>query len=135
MPRTTTKLVQEALGNDYETGASLNRPISIANKITDRVATCATAKSKTLTTDELQEIETQLAAHYYTRTDRVYRQRMTDRASGTFLYNQRNPEPYLANAIELDYSGCVNSILNRKTADIGWLGKSDDEKIDYEDRN
>lgn len=135
MARTNSTLVIDNLKYDYRAGATLTRPIAIATLITDRVAECATAKSITLSTEVLLEIETQLASHYYTRSDRVYRSKMTDRASGTLLYNNKNPEPYLANAMELDFSGCLNSVINQKRASLMWTGKDEAEMLDYDDRN
>lgn len=135
MARTSNALVIDNLKNDYVLGATLTRPINIATLIVNRMVECATRKGLTYNSDELLEIETQLASHYYTRTDRLYRMRMTDRASGTWLYNQKNPEPYLANALELDYIGCLNAVLNQKRAGIDWLGKDDPDKLTYDERN
>lgn len=135
MPRTNSSLVVDNLKYDYATGATLTRPIAMAGFMVDRVVDCATQKGITLSDDLLAEIETQLASHYYTRSDRVYRQKMTDRARGTLLYNNKNPEPYLANALELDYSGCLNSLINQKRASLMWTGKDEGEQLDYDDRN
>lgn len=133
--RTSDGLVIDNLKGDYATGSTLDRPIKIAHLIVERMKACATRKGMSFTCEELLEIETQLASHYYTRTDRLYKSRMTDRASGTWLYNAKNPEPYLANALELDFTGCLNAILNQKRAGLDWLGKDDPEKLDYIDRN
>jgi hypothetical protein len=135
MARTNSTMVIDNLKSDFVAGSTLTRPITIANLITNRVNACATRKGYTLSTAELLEIETQLASHYYTRSDRLYKERETDRARGVWLYNNKNPEPYLANAIELDPSGCVNAIVNGKRAEINWLGKDEPDQIDYEDRN
>jgi hypothetical protein len=135
MSRTTTGMVISALGPDYRAGASLVRPIKLASLITDRIVQCASRKNKSHTSEQLLELETQLAAHYYTRTDRLYRSRATDRASGSFLYNPDTPEPYLANAVELDHTGCVRAVLQNKTVSVDWLGKDDPEKLTYDERN
>lgn len=135
MARTSSALVVDNLKTDYTSGATLTRPINIATLVVDRIVACATQKGITHSEDLLVEIETQLASHYYTRTDRIYRSKATDRASGVYLYNNKNPEPYLANALELDYSGCLNAIINSKRASLYWTGKDDGEKLDYDERN
>lgn len=140
--RTTEALVKAVLrlgsqGGDYDdaNNPSLTRYIAAANLIVDRVATCATDRDLDLTTAELTEIETWLAAHYYTKSDRVYSSRSTKSKSGQFVLDPKVPEPYKAAAIEMDASGCLAAILSRQRAGGFWLGKAPSEQTDYVDRD
>lgn len=139
--RTTSALVQGVLGADYGQKPSGELPsltpyIRIANQVTDRVATAAVDnKNITLTSAELEVIETWLAAHFYTKMDPVYTSKSTGGASGSFVRGKTEPEPYKDGAIAADYSGCVNAILNRFFASANWLGKAPSEQIPYWQRD
>lgn len=137
-PRTTASAVKGVLGDDYDSangGRSLVPFIDAANLVVTRVATCATAKGKTLTTAELEMIERWLAAHLYTKSDPTYSSRSTAAASGSFIRNPEVPEPYKDGAISVDYSGCLASILGRKTVTAAWLGRAPSDQTDYVDRD
>jgi hypothetical protein len=123
MPRTTGGAVQGVLGDNYG-GASLTPFIDTASAMVDQVVICAGKKGITLTTTTLELIERWLAAWYYTQMDPLYKSRATAGASGAFMTGD-----YLKAAIGLDSSGCLNALINRKTAGVTWLGKTPSEQI------
>jgi hypothetical protein len=143
MARTTSAAVQGVLMDDYGKKAdgsfpSLDPFISSANVVVTRVATCAVAKSKTLTAAELELIERWLAAHFYAVSDKPYTSKSTQGASASFngqtamaldatLYGQQ--------AKVIDYSGCLESISKRQMAALTWLGKAPSDQVDYADRD
>jgi hypothetical protein len=124
-------------GGDYDDVHSpdLTYHIRVANSFVTRVNTCATAKGYSLTSDELTDLETAMAAHFYTKSDRVYQSKSTAGASGAFVLDPQNPEPYKSMAIEMDPSGCVSALLNRQRAAGFWLGRPPSEQTDYVDRD
>lgn len=137
MPRTTHSAVKAVLGNDYDNVAcpDLAPRIRAANLLTTRVNTCATSNGYSLSTDELREIETWLAAYFYTLSDPIYQSKNTSSAGGTFVRNPKTPNSYLEGAIALDISGCLNAIINRLSAGVDWLGLAPSDQTDYEDRD
>ena len=136
-PRTTSDAVKATLGadNDLDDQPDLQRYLITAALIVNRVVTCAARKAFTHTAQELEVIESWLAAHLYTKSDPTYSSRSTAGASGQFIRDPVTPEPYKDGAIMADVSGCLNAILNRKTAGGFWLGKPPSAQIDYEDRD
>src|SRR5678815_4561967 len=117
--RTTTALVQEILDRNYDRLRSPNlQPyIDWASSIVDQVAVDAAAKSMTLSSTSLEIIERWLAAYGYTKMDPLYASKSTQGASGAFVTSQSldgEQERYKRAAIEADWSGCLNAILNRK---------------------
>lgn len=127
---------------DYD---SVNQPsltpfIRTANLVTNRMNTCATAKDYTLDSDLLLEIETWLAAHFYSMSDRPYSTTRTDKAYAKFQGITKmglEASHYGQTALNLDYSGClsiINSTTN-KSVSVTWLGKPPSEQTDYEDRD
>lgn len=137
MARTTPSQVQGVLADNYdaEAGTDLTPFVDAASAVVGRVATCATRKGITLSSTELELIERWLAAHFYTKADPVYQSRATAGASGSFVRNPREPEPYRDVAISMDYSGCLKAILDRQVAWVSWLGKPPSEQTDYESRD
>lgn len=137
MGRTNSGAVQGILGQDYDkvNAPSLLGYIDSATVIVDRVYTCALNKGITLTSTELELIERWTAAHLYTKSDPTYSSRSTQGRSGSFIRGKDEPEPYKDAAIGVDYSGCLNAILNRKFASATWVGLPPSEQTDYEDRD
>ncbi len=142
MARTTSAEVvlvlrNGSLGGDYDDTNSpdLTPFITAANLFTTRVAECATRKGITLSTAELLAIETWMAAHFYTKSDRVYQSKSTAGASGAFVLDPVVPEPYKSAAMEMDPSGCVAALLSRQRAGGYWLGRPPSEQTDYVDRD
>jgi hypothetical protein len=143
MARTTSAAVQAILLDDYGaredgTEPSLTGFIETANVITTRVATCAAAKDKTLTSTELELIERWLAAHCYVQSDQALSSKNTGGSGGSF---QGQTGMHLENskygqmALSIDYSGCLAAISKRQTAGGFWGGKTRTEALDYEERN
>jgi hypothetical protein len=142
MARTDEDKVKAVLapGKDYDTSGapSLTRFITAANLVTTRVNTCATAKGYTLTSDELIEIETWLAAHYYTRSDTAYAAKNELGAGGTKqgqTAKRLEASFYGQTALDLDPSGCLAAIANGVKAAVAWGGKPRSEQTDYVDRD
>ena len=132
MLRTTDKAVEDVLGRDYDTSRTLKPFIDTAASVVDQLVECANDLGITITTTQKELIERWLAAHYYTRSDRTYKSRSTQRSSGEW---HGDGKEYLNTACELDPSGCLRGILSGKHATIEWGGKTESEQIDYEDRN
>lgn len=141
MARTTSAAVQLVLapGEDYDAdGApSLTPFIDSASVIVTRVATCASQKGITLSTEELEIIERWLTAYLYTRSDPIYQSKSTGGQSASFVADsQQTPERYKAGAIGCDVSGCLQAILNGvPRARAVWLGKIESEQLSYDERN
>lgn len=140
MARTTPELVQGIMGDDYgprENGVSpdLSPYIDTANALITRVNACAVRKGITLSTTELEILERWMAAHYYTKSDPTYNSRSTEGASGNFVRDPSEPEPYKNAAIDLDPSGCLNAMLKRQRAGGAWMGKSAADATTWNDRN
>lgn len=141
-PRTTDALVQAVLlpGKDYDTdrSPSLTRFIKAASLIVDRVATCATAKGLTLTSEELAEVETWLAAHMYMMSDQQQSSGANGGASGSYRAAgglNLDGSTYGQAARAIDYSGCLDAIGKRAFAGGFWGGKPPSSQIDYVDRD
>jgi hypothetical protein len=140
MARTTSAAVKLVLQDDYD---SVNTPslvpfIDTATAVVTRVAACATRKSWTLSSTELELIERWLAAHFYCQGDPSYSARSTAGASGSFagvfgmgLDNTR----YGQQAQMVDSSGCLTALAKRRVASAAWLGKTDREKLTWDQRN
>lgn len=131
------------LNDDYgpgENGVSpaLQPYIDTATGIVSRVATCATRKGYTLTSDELEIIERWLSAHFYCCSDKAYLSRSTEGASGAFngqtgkgfeatLYGQQ--------AMNADWSGCLKNLDKQQRAGASWMGKTAAEQLTWQQRN
>ena len=141
MARTDADMVKAVMlpGKDYDTTAapSLTRFINMATALTDRVNTCATGRGLTLTTAELLEIETLLAAHFYQASDQGYTSKGTKGASASF-HGQTGMRlegtKYGQAALTLDISGCLGS-LGKARARGKWLGRAPSDQTAYEDRD
>lgn len=130
--RTTADLVDDIV--EVDATVSLTPFIRAANLIVDRVEACAIAKGDPLTADELTEIETWLAAHFYSVRDPRYTSKSTLRASGAFQLDSS----YLDVAKMLDHSGCLDAIAaegGALTARMLWLGRPPSGQTNYEDRD
>lgn len=140
MARTTAEAVRDTLLADYNTAdePSLTQFINDANLVVTRVATCATAKGESLTTDELEAVERYLAAHLYCMTDPAYQEKKTEKAEAKFVGKtgmRLEATRYGQSALMLDYSGCLLAIANRTRVGITWLGKTESEQLTYDERN
>lgn len=133
--RTNHKMVEDVLQQCWDSSTKLDRYMRIASLVVDQVATCATEKGHAQDAAVLKEMETWLAAHYYTKMDPVYTSRSTDGASGSFVRNKDTPEPFLDAAMNLDFTGCLNAIINKKRASVGWMGRPPSEQTPYTERD
>ena len=138
MARTTSTLVQAILLRDYDSrnSPSLTPFITSASVIVDRMVTCAALSGITFSDDELLEIEGWVAAYRYTHNNPVYSSKSTDGRSASFL-REDSKNPYKLGALELDPSGCLNSLLDPKRKiqpGFSWLGKTESEQINYTER-
>ncbi len=112
MSRTNAIKVRAVVETDCDLDLSIF--ITTASSIVDSIATCASAKNKTLTSSQLTDIETWLAAHLYSIRDQPYASKSTGQASASF---QGKTGMYLDSthwgqtAMLLDTSGCL-SIMN-----------------------
>lgn len=139
--RTTDDLVKETLapGQDYDLDGnpSLDRAIKAANLVTDRVAACAVRKGITLSAEELTEIETWLAAHYYVMSDQNYASKSTGGQLASFQGKTEKgieASKYGQTAIDIDASGCLAALTLRARASSEWLGKNPSDQINWQDR-
>lgn len=130
MARTTSTLVQGILGGNWDGKSSLTPYIATATAIIDRVVVCATAKELTLSDTTLELMERWMAAYYYTKMDPLYRRKKTERAEGDF-----GDRSYKEAALDLDHTGCLNSLLGKVRAGGFWLGKAPSDQTDYVDRD
>lgn len=125
MARVTSSQVQAVLGNNYDGSKDLSAYIATATILTDRTVLCAANKSVTIDSDTAAQLETYLAAHFYTLHDPTYSSRSTQGASGSF-HGQTGKglesSMYGQTAILMDPSGCLNSFDKRQKASMIWLG-------------
>lgn len=145
MPRTVPQAVRDVLRNGTEGGdyddvncPSLQPDIDTASIMVDDVYACSVAKGTPYSAAKLEMIERWLAAHAYAMSDRVYKQRSTLRASGTFggeLGKYLEFTPYGQQAKLLDNLGCLESLGKTKTVGGWWLGRRPSQQTDYVDRD
>jgi hypothetical protein len=133
--RTTPGDVQAVLLKDYDSDRkpSLARFIRMAKVVTDRVAGLSGQRGMQLTSDELLEVETLLAAHFYCMTDKPLQQKSTEGASGAFQGQTGKgfeATMYGQAALRLDWSGSLEAIDKRKIARCFWGGVTPDELDD-----
>ena len=125
--RTDTNKVRDAI--PVRAGYDLTSVIRTANVITNRVQ--ANDTGGVLTGDDLIEIETYVAAHLYSLEDAQYLEKATESASGVFIARD-----WLAVAKLIDVTGTLAAMAQGLgTIGITWLGKTQGEKIEWQDRN
>lgn len=145
MARTSAGAVKSILMDDFGPKLdglvpSLTPFIETANALISRVITCAGRKDITISTTEAELLERWMAAHFYVMSDQNYTSKSTASASASFqgqTGKRFEASKYGQTAMTIDPSGCLEAInmgVNR-TASAKWLGKTDTEKLDYEDRN
>lgn len=105
--------------------------IRAASNLVDRVKACAVDKGKTLTADQLLDIETFWAAHLISFRSGRMTSKSTERASGSWQYPKTD---YSELAMTLDTSGCLENMLKSQKASIFWGGKTEPEQLDYTER-
>jgi hypothetical protein len=85
--RTTELLVEEILGNDYD---SIGRPsltpyVETANNLISQALDCADKKSIAISTETAELMERWLAAHAYTCMDPTYLEKQTQSSRGRYM--------------------------------------------------
>lgn len=130
MARTTATAVEKVLGYNYDGESDLSPYIDTAANIVDQAVACATARNIVISSGTAALMEMWLAAHYYLQMDPLYKSKTTGRASASFA-----DQDYSKQALQLDGSGCLAGILSGKRASLTWGGKTDAEKLDYDQRN
>lgn len=97
-----------------------------ANTVTDLVEAAGLSN-----TALLLEIETLLAAHYYSLKDPLYKSKQTGKSSGSFM-----DRDLWAEAKKLDPTGTLEGMEdNNGPVTLEWLGLKTHEQTDYQDRN
>lgn len=127
-------------GGDYDdiNNPSLTPDIRWSSFIVARLAICSTNKGEPYSSELLDEIQRWLAAHAYAMSDRVYTQRSTLRASGTFggtLDKYLEFTPYGQQAKLLDHLGCLEALGKTKAVSAIWMGRRPSAQTDVEDRS
>jgi len=121
---------------------NLTAYIRTANKIVDKVSSNDTDSE--LTNDDLKEIETYLAAHFYTFRDQQYASTKKGDAQDNYqgktaMYFDSSFYGQTAKMIDVTgyLAGLQTSAENggKITVNIDWLGKPKSEQIDYIDRD
>lgn len=126
--RTNDQAVRAAIDTDPD--KDLSPYIVRANTLTNRVA--ENDVDGVLSAAILYEIETLLAAHYYSLVDPLYMSKSTTGASGVF--QQRN---LWDEAAQLDETGLLAQMKTggKPKASAVWLGKRPSQQTDYVDRD
>jgi hypothetical protein len=137
--RTTLTAVTDILGNLYVSGASPSvQPfINTATLLVDRVVACALTKGVTITTEEAEQIEAYLAAHFFGHAQQFFTSKSTVSASGSFqgqFAMSLDASQYGQTAKMLDPSGCLAALSKGARAGMTWLGKTGENQIAAVDR-
>ncbi len=139
--RTDDDMVKAVLapGGDYDLvlNPALTRFIKISNIIVNKVVTCASAKGVTISDEELLELETWLAAHYYKMSDQQLQSKSTNGASGSYRGSGTQglaTTTYGQSALDMETTGCLKQLTSGQRASATWLGVTENEALDWEDR-
>lgn len=131
MPRTTPGDVIDLLGSNYD---NINCPsmkpyIKTANLVTTRVVNCIESAGEEFSDDEAQQMEMWLAAYFYTIGDPIYKSKQTGNSQAEYF-----DRSYLDGALALDPTSCLKSQIQGTNATMFWLGKTEEDQIDFPDR-
>ena len=137
MSRTSAAKVTGILKDNYGPLRDASLPsvedmIETAGSVTTDVLSCATRRKRPIDVTKAELIERWLAAWFYTKSDPMYSNRMTGRASGSFIVGPVEPEYYKDAAMALD--PCVAVVINHKFAGGAWAGRNRIAQTDLEDR-
>lgn len=136
MARTNSTNVQAVLLDNYDGSTDLTTFINTASRMVDRVVTCATRKSVTITAEELVDIESYLAAGLYfgKSGQQLVVEEQTEKARVKFRENVS--QGYFDMAKMIDPSGCLAAILSgNKQPRLEWLGKPSSTQTPYYQRD
>lgn len=124
---TTTLAVKNLLGEECTADTNLEPFLSTANALVDQLVKCAKGKGINLEASLLERIAANLAAHFFTNMEPVYKSRTTQDASATWLHGggpNLNSSPFGQTARMLDISGCLAQFENgTQVIQLKWLGK------------
>lgn len=123
--RTTDVLVRDVIPT--QEGHDLKTYINIASRLVDRVNTKATEHGITVTSDELKDIETYVAAHFYAIKYPKYIEKKVGKSEGTRMGKTgKGLESTLwgQTAITLDPTGLLASSQEKNVGLFKWLGKT-----------
>ena len=139
MARTNPGAVQKLLGADYDTVTepSLEPYVDTAYSVVTRLAAKAAAAvpAVAFSDSDKELVERWLAAHYYTKSDRVYSSKSTLGRSASFVLDPKVPEPYKAGALDADPTGLLAGLLDpSKRATAWWGGRRPSAQTPYRDR-
>ncbi len=133
MPRTNEAQVKAVLLANYDArrAPSIAAFIRTANTVTNRVLSMSVQKPRVvaqggLSSDDLLQIETFLAAHFYCVNDPLYMSRSTQGASGSFQRGQAKSgfasTDYGNQAMDIDWSGVLKNINLQQFASGSGMG-------------
>lgn len=132
MARTTESKVRAVIATDAD--IDLTEMINVANVLTTRMDSNATAKGYTLSADELEVIETYLAAHFYALRDLQPIKEREGRSSIDYMGKTGyglEATLWGQQALALDVSGSLGSfsgsqnVGNNNSVGLVWLGEED----------
>jgi hypothetical protein len=146
MARTTAAAVQQTLQDNFGLRADGTTPdltvfIRAASTLIDRVVQMAAVKITPifLSSDEQEQLEQLMAAHFYACSDPMYTSRTTSSASGQFQTGTPDEgfgaTEWGRQAMAMDYSGCLKQLSLKRRAGMAWLGKPKSQQIPYNQRN
>lgn len=136
--RTTTSAVQAILGGNWDGETDLSPFVEAASSLVDDVVTCAAEDDVTLSAAKLELIERWLSAHFYAALDPTVKSEATDGASASYEGKEESglgETRYGRRALSLDTSGCLVTLSSGIRASVTWLGKTEPDQLNYEQRN
>ena len=134
MTRTTNTNVQDALGDNYVSGDSVDAAIDAATLLVDRVSTLDTGS--VLSSAALEMIERYLAAHFYAISQQIPESEGVGKSSTKWQGRTAmglDFTQYGQHAMLLDFTGTLKSInAGKSRPNITWLGQRASE-AEYDD--
>lgn len=135
--RTTEDKVRSIV--DSSTEINVDPFIRVANRLVNKVTSADT--NRELSSDDLVELETWLAAHFYGHRDQLLTSKSTSGASGSFQGQTGmffSSTQYGQTALLLDVTGYLASLQQqaengRKKVQMIWLGSTEQESRGYTD--
>jgi hypothetical protein len=140
--RTSAAAVRAILGDHYDPKINLTPFIARATSLTDWLE--GEDSDSELDATVLEQIECNLAAHFYTRADMIAQSRSTGGASGSFqgqttmglastFYGQDAMTLDVTNALAGRNQEMISG--SRSKVQMHWLGKPPSNQTDYVDRD
>ncbi len=137
--RTTPTAVQTLLGSNYGPNPDGSLPdlqpyIDSVTGLIDYVVQLAAQRDPgavSLPGKVQERMECWMAAHAYTKMDPTYSSKSAGGASGSFVRNAQEAEPYLDGAFMVDYSGTLRAVVKRQVASASWMGKACADQVPF----